>query len=99
MMFSTYDDKDGCIGAYDSVQQRLPIAPFVKANNQHFKFDDDTIEQIETTHETCGHKNHMEKYLTFPAVGHQPRPKMSMACNIFDQVRYKVMRTNPCFNV
>jgi len=90
---------DGCIGQFDNVQQQLPTVPFVKANNQHFQFDDETLEDLDTMHVSCGHKAHLEKYLTFPAAGVQPKVKMSSSCNVFSRVQYEVMSTNACFNV
>jgi carboxypeptidase D len=90
---------DGCIGAYDSVQQQLPTVPFVKANNEHFKFEDEIIEDMETMHESCGHKAHLQKYLTFPAAGVQPKVRITPSCNVFNRVQFEVRNTNQCFNV
>lgn len=86
-------------GMYTGTQQHVPVVPFVEANNEHFQFDADTMEDLNQMHETCGFKALIDKYLTYPPPGNQPRFKRQSGCSIFDRVQYESMSSNSCFNV
>ncbi|KAF2434694.1 carboxypeptidase S3, penicillopeptidase S3, CPD-S3 [Tothia fuscella] len=91
---------DPCIGQYDIAQQQLPAVPFVKANKQHFRFEADLLQDLEKIHASCGYKAHLDKYLTFPPPGHQPKlGRTTTSCNPFQRIQYELRNTNKCFNV
>jgi carboxypeptidase D len=90
---------DPTIGAFDNIQQQLPTVPFVKANNEHFRFNDELLEDIDIMHKSCGHRDFFEKYFTFPPPSHQPPSSRKPTCNVFDRVQWEVRATNRCFNV
>jgi hypothetical protein len=90
---------DPCIGQYDLAQQQLPVVPFVKANNQHFRFDKEPLDELEKIYGTCGYKAHFDKYFAFPPTGVQPRLNRVSTCSPFQRVQLYLRNTNACFNV
>lgn len=92
---------DPCIGPYDTIQQQVPVVPFVKANSEFFGFNDADIGDLEELHRSCGYEDFIDKFLKFPPQGLQPesvRPK-SWRCDIFRRINYAAVSANSCFDV
>lgn len=95
---------DGCIGAFDSVQQQVPVVPFIEANKAIMGLDDDYIDTMKGLHESCGFKGLVDKHLTFPPTALQPMNirktgYASLACDLFSRLQYKMMSVNKCFDI
>ncbi|QDS70031.1 hypothetical protein FKW77_003833 [Venturia effusa] len=92
---------DPCIGAYDTVQQQVPVVPFVKANNDLFGFDQGDISNLEQVHESCGYEGFLDKYLKFPPAGLQPAyvSPASSSCDLFTRIQYAALAKNRCFDI
>lgn len=97
---------DPCIGPYDTIQQQVPVVPFVKANKDLFGFDEGYISEgyisdFEELHKSCGYEDLLDKYLKFPPPGLQPadiRPE-TWGCDIFTRIQYAATAVNSCFDI
>jgi carboxypeptidase D len=92
---------DGCIGAFNTIQQQVPAVPFIKANNDLFGFDEGDISDLEELHKSCGYEGLIDMYLKFPPPGNQPanvRPR-SFSCDVFTRIQYAATSSNSCFDV
>jgi carboxypeptidase D len=91
---------DPCIGDFDTIQQQVPALPFVKANNDHFGFDEGDIGDLEELHKSCGYEGFLDKYLKFPPLEIQPKFRVkSFSCDIFSRIQYNIMSQNSCFDI
>jgi carboxypeptidase D len=91
---------NACIGQYDVIQEQVPTAPFVRDNNQFFRFSDQLLDNLTSIHESCGYQNFTDTYLTFPAQGLQPPvDKYPPECDIWNRVFDELHRPgDECFN-
>ena len=96
---------DPCIGDWDFVQQEVPVAPFVRSNNNVMGYNATFLSHIESLHQTCGYADYIETYLTYPPPGHQPAvffnsssPENS-TCALWEMLDHAAFAINPCFNV
>lgn len=94
---------DPCIGSYNLIQEQMPAYPFILENNNIIKLNDSYLATLEGIHESCGYKDYIEKYLTFPAAGIQPDAYLDPAlydlgCRVNDMAEGAALKINPCFN-
>ncbi|KAJ5944491.1 hypothetical protein N7516_004659 [Penicillium verrucosum] len=93
---------DPCIGQFDTVQEQLPIVPFVHENANLFSFNKSFMAELDRKHKSCGYEAFIDKYLSFPPPGVQP-PLLGSSlgddCDLFDLVNHEILHINPCFDV
>ncbi|KAK4863586.1 hypothetical protein LT330_002364 [Penicillium expansum] len=93
---------DPCIGQFDTVQEELPVVPFVHANANLFSFNESFMAELDKKHKSCGYEEFIDKYLTFPPPGVQP-PLLGSTlpdeCDLFTLVNNEIMHMNPCFDI
>lgn len=96
---------DPCIGDWDFTQQEVPVAPFVRSNNNVMGYNATFLSHIEEMHQTCGYADYIDTYLTYPPPGHQPAvffnsssPENS-TCGLWEMLDAAAFAINPCFNV
>ncbi|KAL4924150.1 putative pheromone processing carboxypeptidase (Sxa2) [Aspergillus undulatus] len=94
---------DPCIGQHDYIQEEAPAVPFVLENANLFNFNQSFLDELAALHESCGYKDFLDEYLTFPPLGVQP-PKFfnytsDAACDVFDIIFNEALRINSCFDI
>lgn len=93
---------DPCIGQFDTVQEEVPVVPFVQQNLNLFNFNESFMAELDKKHKSCGYEKFIDKYLTFPPPEVQP-PLLSSSldddCDLFSLVNNEIFHINPCFNV
>jgi len=90
---------DPVIGSYDYIQEQVVAYPFIEENNNMIGLNKSYLATLESLHETCGYKDYIEKYLTFPASGIQPvTPDNFDDCRISGMAEEAGFKVNPCFN-
>ena len=93
---------DPCIGQFDTVQEEMPVVPFVQQNQNLFNFNESFMAELDKKHKSCGYEKFIDKYLTFPPPEVQP-PMLSSSfdedCDLFSLVNNEVFHINPCFDV
>jgi carboxypeptidase D len=94
---------NACIGQYDYVQEQVPVAPFVRDNNEFYNFSPELLDNLTASHEACGYQNFIDTYLTFPPSDVQPPlDTYPPQCDIWGRVFRELDRsTDPavkCFN-
>ncbi|CAG8888578.1 unnamed protein product [Penicillium egyptiacum] len=93
---------DPCIGQFDSVQEEVPIVPFVQQNANLFNFNESFMAELDRKHKSCGYEKFIDKYLTFPPPEVQP-PMLASSfdddCDLFGLVNSEIFHINPCFDV
>jgi carboxypeptidase D len=59
------------------------------------------MQQLESSHQTCGYKSFVEKYLQFPPPGHQPKEAAEdpQSCSLWNDVVNMATEANSCFDV
>ncbi|KAL4794239.1 Alpha/Beta hydrolase protein [Aspergillus venezuelensis] len=94
---------DPCIGQHDYVQEEVPAVPFVLENANLFNFNQSFLDELTSLHESCGYKDFIDEYLTFPASGVQPTKFFNYtsdaACDVFDIIINEALTINSCFDV
>lgn len=94
---------DPVIGSFTVVQEEIPIVPFVEANANLFGFNESFMVELSSLHESCGYKDYIDKFLTFPPTGLQPTEFLNYSnptsCDIWDLVDSVVLGVNPCFDI
>jgi len=90
---------DPVIGSYDYIQEQVVAYPFIEENNNMIGLNKSYLAKLESIHETCGFKDYIERYLTFPASGVQPvTPDDFDDCRINGMAEEAAFKVNPCFN-
>lgn len=93
---------DPCIGQFDTVQEEVPVVPFVQQNLNLFNFNESFMAELDKKHKSCGYEKFIDKYLTFPPPEVQP-PLLSSSldddCDLFSLVNNEIFHINPCFDV
>ncbi|KAE8352258.1 Alpha/Beta hydrolase protein [Aspergillus coremiiformis] len=94
---------DPCIGQHDYVQQEAVAVPFVQQNANFFNFNASFMAQIEDLHQTCGFKDFIDEYLTFPPAGIQPQKSFNSMnngpCDVANLITDAAYVSNSCFDV
>ncbi|KAJ4405527.1 hypothetical protein N0V82_010310 [Gnomoniopsis sp. IMI 355080] len=96
---------DPCIGSFNYVQQQAVAVPYAVSNNNLLNLNQSFVQEIESLHESCGYKEFVDTYLTYPPAGQQP-PKFfnysdpaDIACDVFDMIDTAALTVNNCFDV
>ncbi|EME78461.1 uncharacterized protein MYCFIDRAFT_37055 [Pseudocercospora fijiensis CIRAD86] len=89
-------------------QQAATIVPFAQYWQNMLGLNDTVMKNLTATHEKCGYKSFLDKYLTFPA----PQERFPVLKNFFtsesntldpcdtlDRVAGEASIANPCFNI
>jgi len=94
---------DPCIGEFATIQEEIPVVPFVQANANLFNFNASFLAELESLHESCGYAAYIDKYLTFPPSDVQPESYLNYStighCDLFDLINGAAFDPNPCFNI
>lgn len=92
---------DPCIGDCDYTQEIATAYPFIAENNNIIKLNDSFLASLEALHESCGFKDYIDTYLTFPASGVQPPApyiEFYTPCDIWDGAEGEAFHANPCWD-
>jgi len=94
---------DPCIGSFVYTAEEAVTAPFVNEYNNVLGLNESFVAELNKLHETCGYKEYVDKYLTFPPPSVQP-PKFfnysaDASCDVFDMMDNAVLDVNPCFDI
>lgn len=94
---------DPCIGSFVYTQQEAVVVPYAVANNNLLNLNQSFVQELESLHESCGYKEYVDTYLTYPPPGQQP-PKFfnysdpaDIACDVFDMIDTAALTLNNCF--
>lgn len=94
---------DPCIGSFVYTQEEAVAVPYVLANNNILNLNDSFVQQLEELHESCGYKDYVDTYLTFPPAGQQPvgffNSSSDASCDVFDMIDNAALEVNNCFDI
>ncbi|KAG6004017.1 hypothetical protein E4U21_001522 [Claviceps maximensis] len=95
-----------------SLQSEVVAEAFVEQNYNLMPFDDHTMDTIHNISKTCGYRDYLKKYWTYPPSGPQPNllpwtEKLSNGTlinkpgcgELWDTIYRKASLDNPCFNI
>jgi carboxypeptidase D len=89
--------------SYDTVQEQIPIVPFVNFWGPLLNLNASFIASIEERANKCGYTAYLDKYLVFPPTGPLPTPPNVNGdvdgCDIWDDVLTAATWANPCFDI
>ncbi|KAG5944517.1 hypothetical protein E4U60_005899 [Claviceps pazoutovae] len=96
----------------DDLQSEVTSESFVEQNYNLMPFDDRTMDVIHNISETCGYREYLNKYYTYPPSGPQPSvfpwvetlsngtQKYKPGCgHLWDTIYKQARLDNPCFNI
>ncbi|GAM84761.1 hypothetical protein ANO11243_027620 [Dothideomycetidae sp. 11243] len=94
---------DPCIGSFVYTQEEAVAVPYVLENNNILNLNDSFVEELTSLHESCGYKEYVDKYLTFPAAGVQPVGyfdyEKNASCDVFGMIDTAALEVNNCFDI
>lgn len=81
----------------------MPAVPFVDHWGHLFPLNDTTKTRLHDIANSCGYKDYMDKYLTYPPKGKMPQFPASVTknktCDVWEAIYEATSLVNPCFNI
>ncbi|KAF2091896.1 alpha/beta-hydrolase [Saccharata proteae CBS 121410] len=86
--------------SYDVIQEEIPAVAFVDHWAGLFNLNDTFMADIHTRADECGYTDFMNDYLVYPPKGPLPTPpEITAGCDLWDDIYYAAILTNPCMDM